>query len=322
MSHAAVVFATLVALATSACVHDVDASDVEEQSEALVSTPKVLASQQMFPGQLALDASHVYWTTYGTEAADGSIVRVSKSGGTPFTLARRQSVPFGIAVDDTQVYWINYDAGGANGALMAVAKSGGTPKALFTTPDGPRTVVVDASRAYFLTSNALLAVPKHGGAPTTVTSTQCGNAIAADDANLYWVVNCVMFPPQGIFKVAKAGGTAVKISDEAPPSIVVQQDGIYFMGSAGNVMRLPKLGGVAVPIAKFDSAWSGPLAVDPFGFYAGVSASIVKRSRYGGLPRTLATTPLQVGTLAIDGAYVFWTTSGANDGRISRASKF
>jgi hypothetical protein len=324
-SYAAFAVVLASALAGSACANDTDAAapiDAESQSEALVTAPKVLAAEQVAPGELALDASHVYWTAYGSDAGDGRIVRVSKSGGTPFILARRQSVPFGIAVDDTQVYWVNYDAGGANGALMAVAKTGGTPKALVTTPDGPRTVVVDAANAYFLTSNAVVKVAKHGGAPSNVTSTQCGSAIAADDANLYWVVNCVMFPPQGIFKVAKTGGTAVKISDEAPSKLVVQSDGLYFMAAGGNVMRLSKLGGIGVPVAKFDLEWSGPLAVDALGFYAGVDTSIVKRSRYSGLlSRTLATTPLSVGTLAVDGAYVYWTASGQGDGQILRTSK-
>jgi hypothetical protein len=315
-------FALATALVASACANDAQPSDADQQSEALVSRPKVLASHQANPGALALDASSVYWTTFGSSASEGSIVKVSKQGDTPVTLADHQSVPFGIAVDDTQVYWANYDAGGPNGALMAVPKRGGTPKVLVATADGPRSVVVDATRAYFLTASALIAVAKHGGAPITVTPTQCGSSIAADDASLYWVVNCVMFPPQGIFKVSKAGGIAAKISDEAPNELVIASDGIYWIATGGNVMKLPKTGGVASIVATFASQWSAPLAVDTLGFYAGIDSNVVKRSRFfAGSTKTVASGPAPVGALAIDGTSVYWSAQ-QDDGRIFKASKY
>jgi hypothetical protein len=315
-------FALATTLVASACANDVEPSDAEQQSEALVSRPKVLASHQANPGDLALDASSVYWTTFGSGTSEGSIVKVSKLGNTPVTLADHQSVPFGIAVDDTQVYWANYDAGGPNGALMSVPKAGGVPKVLVATADGPRSVVVDGTRAYFLTSSALIAVAKHGGAPITVTPTQCGSSIAADDTSLYWVVNCVMFPPQGIFKVAKAGGIAVKISDEAPSKLVVTSDGIYWLAAGGSVMKLPKTGGVASVVASFTTQWSGPLAVDTLGFYAGIESSIVKRSRFfAASAKTVATGPAPVGALAVDGTSVYWSAQ-QDDGRILKASKY
>lgn len=296
-------------------------SDTALQSEALVARPKVLASHQPNPGDLALDASAVYWTTFGNGTTEGSIVKVSKLGDTPVTLADHQSVPLGIAVDDTQVYWANYDAGGPNGALMSVPKTGGTPKVLVAAGDGPRGVVVDATRAYFLTSSALVAVAKQGGAPITITPTQCGSGITADDTSLYWVVNCVMFPPRGIFKVSKAGGIAVKISDEAPSKIVVTTDGVYWLADGGNVMKLPKAGGIAAVVASFTTQWSAPLAVDALGFYAGIESSIEKRSRFLSSSKTLANGPAPVGSIAIDGAHVYWTAQ-QDEGRIMKAAKY
>ena len=314
---ACVSFLVAIPVAAAGCSSPADTSDVA-QSEAALGGPSVLASNQIGLGDLVLDTSYAYWTTSGNDVADGAIVRVSKLGGKPVTLASHQSVPFGIAVDETQVYWANFAAGGADGALMAVAKTGGTPRALLESSDGPRSVVVDAARVYTLTSSAIVAVGKHGGVPTTVAATQCGNSIAADDTSLYWVVNCVMFPPQGIFKVAKAGGTPVKLSNLAPPRIQVQREGIYFV-DGGNVVLLPKLGGAAIAVSKFDVEGSAPLALDALSFYAGVGTGIAARSRYGGAQRILAPTS-SVGMLAVDSGYVYWTAEA--DGRVMKVSKY
>ena len=315
-------FALLVAAAsTVACSGDPAPPDAR-QSEALVGSTTVLASHLAQPGSVVLDAARVYWTTAGADIGDGAIASVSKLGGTPLTLASHQRVPFGIAVDDTRVYWVNYAAGGPGGALMAVSKYGGTPVALATSDDGPRTVVVDASRAYFLTSSAVMAVSKLGGAATNVAGTQCGGGIAQDDANLYWIVNCVMFPPQGIFKVSKLGGPVVKLSDDAPGAIVVASDGITWMNPDGTVARLSKMGGTAVRVATFPSPSSNVLALDASSFYGVSASSLVKESRFGGPATPLATGAVGVGAIAVDASYVYWTSSGPADARLLRALKY
>lgn len=296
-----------------------DASD--SSSSTLVGSTVVLASHQAQPSSVVLDATRVYWTNSGVDASGGSIASVSKYGGATTTLATGQSVPFGIAVDDTQVYWVNYDAGGSNGAVMAVAKTGGTPVVLAKSTDGPRTIVVDATRAYFLTSSAVQSVGKHGGVVSTVAPTQCAGGIAEDDASLYWIVNCVMFPPQGIFKVAKTGGTPVKLTDEAPGRIVVDTDGVYWMSSDGAVRKVAKTGGIPVTVATFASPSSDAFALDFSGFYGTSKGSLVKLSRFGGFPSTLATNVTGVQSIATDATYTYWS-SLSTDGRILRAFAF
>lgn len=69
--------------------------------------PIILASNQQNPTAIAVDANHVYWTNAG----DGTVKRVLKTGGEPEVIASGQKFPTGIAVDDTAAVWTNLDDG-------------------------------------------------------------------------------------------------------------------------------------------------------------------------------------------------------------------
>lgn len=88
----------------------------------LGQTPVVLA--EGYPGAryLALDATHVYWTTFLRDPQSGvytagRIARISKDGGPVQVLATSQQTPHGIAVDDQAIYWTNF-----GGSVMKLAK--------------------------------------------------------------------------------------------------------------------------------------------------------------------------------------------------------
>jgi hypothetical protein len=110
------------------------------------------------PGHLAIDATHVYWTSgagvmklskiddtvttvvpgapsygdiaihgsdlYFTEPAAGRVRRTSVDGGPVQTLAADQVEPFGIAVDGTTLYWttLGDSSKGVSGAVMKVCR--------------------------------------------------------------------------------------------------------------------------------------------------------------------------------------------------------
>jgi hypothetical protein len=79
-----------------------------------------LATSLHNPRELALDATHVYFTAYG----DGTVQRMSKdavAGGSREVIATAQQFPIGIAVDDRYIFWINF-ATGSQGTVVRVKK--------------------------------------------------------------------------------------------------------------------------------------------------------------------------------------------------------
>ena len=79
-----------------------------ERSFSLTATSLVKAS-------LAVDATHVYWTS-DDDGADGSgsplarIMRAPKGGGPKEVLAEKQAAAYGVAIDDGFVYWTTTSA--------------------------------------------------------------------------------------------------------------------------------------------------------------------------------------------------------------------
>jgi hypothetical protein len=65
---------------------------------------------------LAIDGSHVYFTTLGYWGgrplpSAGKVQRVPLAGGPTVEIATCQAMPAPIAVDDQYVYWLNYVTG-------------------------------------------------------------------------------------------------------------------------------------------------------------------------------------------------------------------
>lgn len=66
-----------------------------------------LAAGLSGPGYIAIDDTHVYWASDGPSQQEGTIQRVSLTGGMIDTLATGLDRPSGIALDTNAVYWVN-----------------------------------------------------------------------------------------------------------------------------------------------------------------------------------------------------------------------
>lgn len=131
---------------------------------------------------IAIDATSLYWTVRGTSTSDGSVNRVSLSGGAPTTLAAGQGQPGGIAVDDRSVYWANY----GSGTIQKVSHDGGAASTLASGQETAQVIAIDDASVYFATSTGRLAkVPKAGGATTTLAASTALD-IALDATSVYW----------------------------------------------------------------------------------------------------------------------------------------
>jgi hypothetical protein len=89
-------------------------------------TPITLASGQFCSGgQVAVDATAVYWMNGGLQAngyTDGSVMALPLAGGTPIAVAAMQKTNSGLAIDATSVYWTIGGTADGDGAVLKAPK--------------------------------------------------------------------------------------------------------------------------------------------------------------------------------------------------------
>jgi hypothetical protein len=102
-----------------------------------LAEPKVLAESLTEVDAIAVDASHVYFTT------KNDLMRVAKSGGEPVLLAQSPAFSPSIDMDSSHVYWV-YDE-----EVFRVLKSGGDKEQVAKEkPVGPG-IAVDETHVYW-----------------------------------------------------------------------------------------------------------------------------------------------------------------------------
>jgi hypothetical protein len=173
-------------------------------------TQSILATGEIHPRAIALDAVNVYWVDFGSASAtlsSGFVKQAPKSGdgGATIVLAQNEDHPWDIAVDDTSVYWTDH----ANpGTVKKVPIGGGTVVTLASGQGTPHGIAVDANYVYWtnFTDKNVMRLPKQPGdadAPFVLATNQntpsTPTAIVVDLKNVYWADPGV----QTILKIAK-----------------------------------------------------------------------------------------------------------------------
>jgi sugar lactone lactonase YvrE len=263
--------------------------------------PVSLASAQVYPWGLAVDAQNAYWTNQGNDSEQGSVMRVSVAGGTPVALATGQPSPRAIAVDESGVYWVNTAEPRIYGISRMNAKG-----------------------------SELMKVPLKGGAPITLASgfgSSRGDAIAADGKNVYWA-NGV------IWRVPNSGGERTTLAlvdrqDRSPPvaSLAIGGRHLYWTtGLGGQVLRVPRAGAARETFASgLNVVYK--LAIDSRSVYwinmtdarHEEGCRLVKAPFNGGTWVTLAWDLTFYDSIAVDRRWVYWTDF--KRGRIMKVAK-
>jgi hypothetical protein len=101
-----------------------------------------LASAQVHPAGLAVDAKNVYWTNngdivfHGPRRNDGAVMKAVIDGTSPpVAIVEKLFGPFAIAVDATSVYWANGVT--PTGTIMKAPLAGGVPTTIASNQDAP-----------------------------------------------------------------------------------------------------------------------------------------------------------------------------------------
>jgi sugar lactone lactonase YvrE len=147
-------------------------------------TPTTLASGLDHPNGIALDASFVYFSEWGSQGSVG-IGKVPIAGGAVVSLAATHGGVTALAIDADSVYWTTMD-----GDVVRLSKKGGAPEKLATRQGDAGCLAVDAASVYWCdnTKHAILRRDKRTGAVERVGEPPSSiDAIALDATSLCWV---------------------------------------------------------------------------------------------------------------------------------------
>ncbi len=111
---------------------------------------EVIVSGQDAPGNVVLDATHLYFTDFAT----GQVGRVTKAGGAVEILATGQANPGHVGVLGDHVYWLNR-AGNVvdEGSVARVEKTGGAVETILTGLTVPYEVEIFQGKVFFTSSD-------------------------------------------------------------------------------------------------------------------------------------------------------------------------
>lgn len=198
------------------------------------SAPTTLATATTAVSSIALDATHLYWTTWGTSE---TVMRVAVTGGTPETLASEQPYPNAVAVNDGSVYWGTSGSGVGLGAVLKVPVTGGSPVTVASGQSAPRTIVFDSTSLYWTDriAGTVMMAPLSGGAPTSLATGHSGaSPMALSDGMLYWANN-TLDSTGAVNSVSVSGGTVTPLAtgETSPSAIAIAGSNVYWTTESG-----------------------------------------------------------------------------------------
>jgi hypothetical protein len=261
-------------------------------------TPRLLADfETITPGQMAADATTLYFLAVDNTTELGAVYSLPKAGGMAVMLASGIETPVAIAIDDAYVYWLDLGTftGSAikpNGKVERVKKNGESRQTLASGLSAPLAMAIDSTDVYFGETGFALGSPsaglrkvrKSGGAVTKLTDGRAVVAIdiAGTDAFYASTADAAASDPQ-ISRIATSGGTpTVLYRDAFVLHLDVDGETILIMGPESDTIDflafIPKSGGPARTLRRgvFDSY---TLAFDACAVYYGVDSSLERTPR-------------------------------------------
>jgi hypothetical protein len=141
-------------------------------------TPTTLYTGTGCTGDIAVDATYVYWTDFQAD----TVLKLPIAGGPVSTIASGQAGPWAIAVDATAVYWSNEGTAANNytdGTILKSTLVGGVVTTLATGQENPVGILLDGTNVYWWTAGTQAAnysdgvvasQPLAGGPSTTIVA--------------------------------------------------------------------------------------------------------------------------------------------------------
>lgn len=307
------------ALSLPACADDrYPAPEQTPLNDVFEPTGPETNSKEEWSIRLALDDTHVYWSTLG----GGVVRRALKTGGPAVTLNDPvlNLYPSGLAVDAERVYFGSTYAAD----LVSVPKAGGANTWLLQDDEstGMYEVAVDDAYVYAALHDdpRLRRLPKNGG-DAEILSLEGKNAtsIALDGEHVYWAVDITDYVAETAIKRApKAGGATELIAGgvDDHPVVAIDDTHAYWVSmDSCRVQRAPKEGGAPATLADgLPDGHCAAISVDETHVYWAMAfdvgeepAGVWRVAKAGGAPTRVATERNVYG-LALDDAHVYFSS--------------
>jgi hypothetical protein len=282
-----------------------------------------IACDQNLPGDIAVDATHVYWLTghpFGflpghQSAGPVGVMKAPKGGGNTVVLAGNELSPTSLVVDATHAYWTS----GGEDAVKRVPIAGGNVQLLVNGQKDPISLATDGVSLYWIADGAVRKMPLAGGNPVTLVSgAPPPVALTVDGGQVYYATNDgAAIGNSTILSVPAAGGnpTVLAAGQTNTAELVVQGGYVYWTnrgnggvpnGPTGSVARVPTAGGVAQTLSGGPTLIGGGITVDGSNAYWAVG-NVLWMPIGGGSFTFLAKSQGDPSGIAADATHVYWT---------------
>lgn len=311
-----------------------DAADGAVSSRCRAAAEPLLVVGEHSPGGIAVDGTHVYWTTGVNDGLPGQIRSMPTEGGPVVTLADGQPNPWALVTDAASVYWYNiYHVA----HLRRVPLRGGPireyPITVTALPGRSAVLGADSQNLYFNDIWSLLGVPKAGGAQRVIHDGHHAAFLVADDDGLYW--QGVLRAPPGtdptttltLFAYPRGAAAPTLLARNARGPIALDRTWVYFVTASARdmmIQRIPRNGGPRETIVGAIEGGPSHLAVDDVALYwvegsrDGRRFILHRTPKSGGADAILTQGDGRIGGLAVDARCVYWTNSTTNTvGRVA-----
>jgi hypothetical protein len=286
---------------------------------------KIDASDRPEFGAIAVDNSHVYWTS----AAGVKMAPLTDLGAVTVAVTAFRSVPVALAVHEQTLYFATNERGSCCprecGSVGKIQPGTGPTVVLASVCSHVDHVAVDDSNVYFTTADAVMAVPVRGGGSRTVTRLSArATSLVVDGTGVYWtdrasraVMSVGLGGGVGSQRVGFVGDSACVAVDSA--TFFVRSEGHKVPGdttrwTSGALTTAPMDGGTRHAIAiseDQESAQTCLVTVDSANVYWSNYGALFRMARTGGEPLSLIDVnppPFEhVKGLATRDGVVYWT---------------
>ncbi len=268
-----------------------------------------VAGNQDSPVAIAVDGSHVYWTSfYG-----GTVYRRPRSISGPIEVVATGPVRVReIAVDATHVYW----AQNGEGTVLRRAKTLGAAPVETVGDDlfGSWSVALDETHVYWTANGAFKRRRKTlGASPVETVETEGAGDLALDSTHVYWTRSSDGAVRRRIKTLAAPAENVATGSDDAT-QLALDATHVYWTAVfAERVYRRAKtLGAEPVElVASGQAGASGIVADETYVYWAAHTDNrVARRAKTLGAAQVeiLASNQTSAAFVAIDAFHLYWTT--------------